>query len=119
MSTLLNVVIVIARCTRQHLSYGIRIEEKHASAWEATWAFALKEDSAQRQGYGARTISGGVDLRAGYPGCPHCGNASFFKCSCGKIACWAPGESRATCPWCRTQSTLSGQITGLNVGVDR
>ncbi|MES2886687.1 MAG: TerY-C metal binding domain-containing protein [Pseudomonadota bacterium] len=44
-----------------------------------------------------------TDELLGFPGCPHCGNASAFAmCSCGKLLC-VDGPGEGECPWCKKQ----------------
>jgi transcription elongation factor Elf1 len=40
-----------------------------------------------------------------YPGCPHCGDGGYARCSCEKIGCLGGMEKKDdkmfyTCPWC-------------------
>jgi hypothetical protein len=115
-----DVIIVVARCAKSQQSYGIRIEEKQPGVWLADWAFTLSEASAQRQGYGqGKVSSGSFSTDDAYPGCPHCRSASFFQCSCGKVACWDGQQKHVTCPWCKRHATLSGTMRSVQSGGDR
>lgn len=115
----LNVVIVMARCSRIRQSFGIRFEEEAPDHWIADWAFSIKETSAKREGYDQNEIRGVFGFARTYPGCPHCQAPSVFQCVCGAVACW-DGERRAvTCPWCGTTVELREQIETLNVTGDR
>lgn len=114
-----NIVIVTGRCSCSKGGFGIRLERGPDNRWLATWSFALKESLAKREGYDKAQISGSFSLEPSYPGCPHCQGHGFFKCGCGKVACWN-GESRTvTCPWCGQTGELGGEIDSLDAGTDR
>lgn len=114
-----NIVIVMGRCSGSKQGYGIRFERKGLNQWAATWAFAIKEAAAKREGYEKTRMDGQFVLDDGFPGCSHCSARGFWLCSCGKLACWN-GETRGvTCPWCGQSGELSGQITSLQGGGDR
>lgn len=114
-----NVVIVLARCTSSRKPYGLRFEEKARGHWSATWAFAIKESSAVREGCGAAEIRGAFEIDQKFPGCPHCRAGSMFRCGCGKVACHDGMASRVTCPWCSMSGDLDGSVDSLNAGADR
>lgn len=109
-----NIVIVAARCGQTAGGFGIRFERTGEAGWSATWAFALKESAARREGYDRSEIKGTIQLSPSYPGCPHCAKAAIVRCgNCGKVSCW-DGEVRVvTCPWCKNQAELAGSITTL------
>lgn len=110
-------VVVMSRCRHSAELFGIRIENK-IDKWTADWAFATKDASARREGYDQTRITGKFGVDAEYPGCPHCAARSFFKCNCGKVACW--DESRQVkCPWCHQTIQLTTQIESLDAGGDR
>ncbi len=113
-----DVVIVTARCQRSKKGYGIRFEKRESSQWFGTWAFTITEKAAEREGYNRTRLKGSFSLDSSYPGCPHCENPNFFKCSCGKIACWDGESQSVTCPWCNDTVILDGQIEGLDAGGD-
>lgn len=113
-----QVVVVIARCRHRAENFGIRLEEKSGGQWEADWAFPIGEASAKREGYNQTRVAGSFAIGRDFPGCPSCESNSFFKCSCGKIACWDEAR-QVTCPWCRQVIQLSGAIDSLDAGADR
>jgi TerY-C metal binding domain len=119
MSELPNVVIVIGRCSRNQQRFGIRFEQKGRNQWDADWAFKINESAAKRERYDQSEISGLFSFGAAFPGCPYCGSMSFYKCGCGKIACWDAVASAVTCPWCRSTGKLGGAVESLGVGRDR
>jgi len=106
----LNAKIVIARCSKNQKSFGIRIEQRGRD-WVRTWAFPLDERKAAREGYSASssvTLSGADD---DYPGCPHCGSGGIVLCGCEKIGCAGGIRSYTdyeeyTCPWCNEEIEL-------------
>lgn len=114
-----NIVIVMSRCSRSKGGFGIRLEHQSSNQWLATWAFAIKEGIAKKEGYDKSPISGSFALQATYPGCPHCQATGFFKCSCGRVACWNQESRTVTCPWCGQSGELSGELTSLDAGTDR
>ena len=119
MERILNAVVIMARCAINRQGYGIRLEEKSKNYWEADWAFTLKEKAAAIEGYEGSTISGTFCFAAEYPGCPHCGSRSIFKCGCGKVACWNGEIRQVTCPWCGNTAELAGEIKTLSADSDR
>jgi hypothetical protein len=115
----LQVVIVLGRCSRTRHPFGIRFEDKGAGNWVADWAFSVKEKSAHREGYDRGEIHGSFGFDPAFPGCPSCRAHSFYRCGCGKVACW-DGETRMVhCPWCGMTGTLSGTIDRLAGESDR
>lgn len=118
MSSLPNVVIIMARCRHSGQGFGIRFEEKSRSQWVGDWAFPVKEQVAKKEGYDRSEIRGTFSFDEAYPGCPHCGAKDLFKCHCSKVACW-DGESRTVvCPWCKAKCRLTEQVRSLRAGND-
>jgi hypothetical protein len=114
-----NIVIVMGRCSSSKRGFGIRFERKAADRWIATWSFGIKDSIAKKEGYEKTEMNGSFSFDDAFPGCPHCSAHGFFRCSCGRLACWN-GESRVvTCPWCEQGGELSGEITSLDGGGDR
>lgn len=114
-----NIVIVFGRCSRSKQGFGVRFERRGENQWVATWSFAIKEAAARREGYETAHMTGRFGPADGFPGCPHCSAPSFFRCHCGKLACWN-GESRSvTCPSCGQAVELTSDITSLDGGSDR
>jgi len=119
--TLPSVVILLARCARQQdRTFGIRLEERTADSWYATWAFALPESMAAREGYDRTETRGSFQLdEAEYPGCAHCRNPGFVLCArCDRLGCWSPTEPIYRCPWCSASGPVGGEITRLRAGGD-
>ena len=114
-----NIVIVAARCGQTAKGFGVRFERSGEVRWSATWAFALNERAASREGYDRSEISGTIELGPSYPGCPHCAKSAIVRCgTCGKVSCWN-GETRVvTCPWCKNRAELAGAITKLSTRND-
>jgi len=114
-----NVVIVMGRCGLSKQPFGIRVERRGANQWGATWAFAIKDAVAKKEGYASTRIEGQFVFDDSFPGCPHCGTGYFFVCGCGKLSCMKAGEREVTCPWCGQSGELSGQATSMDGGGDR
>ncbi len=114
-----NVVIVMGRCGVTKQGFGIRFERHGTNQWGATWAFAIKDAVAKREGYEQTQIEGQFAFDDSFPGCPHCSTHSFFVCGCGKLSCMKAEGRRVTCPWCKRTGEVSGQVTSLYGGGDR
>ena len=114
-----NIMIVVARCSRAKQGLGIRFERQGARQWAATWAFALKESTAKREGYDQQRMEGAFGFDPAFPGCPHCGSHGFFVCGCGKVACWNAESRTVTCPWCGATGEVGGEVNNIAAGGDR
>jgi hypothetical protein len=91
--------VILARCSNERETYGMRIEEKEGD-WIRTWAFPVRQEMAEREGFDKVEIHGSFLATEEYPGCPYCKGSGFFVCSgCGKISCYH-GESITCCKWC-------------------
>lgn len=114
-----DIVIVMGRCSLSNQGFGIRFERRAANEWSATWSFGIKEYVAKKEGYEKAEITGTFVFDDAFPGCPHCSARSFFRCECGKLACWNGESPNFTCPWCGQSGELSGEVTSLDGGTDR
>jgi hypothetical protein len=115
-----NIVIVMCRCSLQKQPFGIRFEKRSGREWAATWAFAIKEAKAKKEGYDQAKIDGSFSFDPGYPGCPYCHNRALFLCGCGKVACWDGTSPSVTCPCCGATGKLSEEaVNSLTAGGDR
>ncbi len=115
-----SIVIATARCSSKLGMYGLRLERVSLSNWAVTWAFAIKEQAAKKEGYDQTRVMGSMSMAEAFPGCPHCRAKAFFKCgACGKLGCWNGEDRTVTCPWCNTKTPLTGEITSLDAGTDR
>jgi len=115
-----NVVIVLGRCVNSKTGFGMRFERFNPNQWTATWAFAVKDAAAKREGYDQTRIAGAFLFDPAFPGCPHCHAKSFWLCRhCHHVAC-RDGETRSvTCPWCGSKGELSGTVEQLHARDDR
>jgi hypothetical protein len=114
-----KVVIVMARCTVSKKDYGIRFENHGGGQWVGDWAFAIKAETAQREGYDRNSIAGTFQFANAYPGCPSCEAGGIVKCNCQQVACWDTQTKTHKCPWCGLQNRITGTIENLNAGGDR
>jgi len=112
-----TVLIVMAKCQSKKLPFGMRFEEESRNVWAVTWAFPLKGQSGQREGYDSNTIDGSIQFHDDWPGCPHCENESAFLCICEKLNCHDRSES-GSCAWCGNTAELGGTVTSLRGGGD-
>jgi len=75
MSTLQNspvsAVVGLAKCPRTKKIYGVRIDTS-SKDWKATWAFPVREEVAQREGYSENEFPSSLQYDREYPGCPYC-----------------------------------------------
>ena len=114
-----QVVQAVARCARGEGAFGLRFESGDGLVWHATAAFSLPGAEAQRAADRATDIDGRFQIGRQYSGCPICGNKSFARCGCGKLACW-DGETRLfRCPWCGNAGQLAGEMSRLSRGTIR
>ena len=89
---------ILAKCAGDNL-YGIRIE-KRKNDWVRTWAFKLKEEMAEKEGFDKVNFTGSFYTDEEYPGCPYCGARKCFVCgNCGKVSCYDGGD-KVVCNWC-------------------
>lgn len=106
MSEFPEAVVVLAKCTQAHKTYGIRVEKQNLNSWKITWAFPIKESTAQREGYDKTTIKGNVTFADDYPGCPYCNQTPVTLCSCGHLNCTHLKNGTFICEWCGNQGIL-------------
>ena len=117
----LNATIVMAKCSKTKKLFGMRVEQR-GNDWIRTWAFPLDEEKARNEGFDKNKLSiSGVDND--YPGCPHCGDGGFTKCTCSKIGCSGAtvtneGKMSYICPWCgkNISVTMSNSIDASGGG---
>jgi len=94
----MEAAVIIAKCPKRSLIYGIRIQKMNDGDWWRTWTLSIDERKAHNEGYDATEVQGNLYCTEEYPGCPYCGTRNFVQCNkCRKISCWN-GESRLTCP---------------------
>jgi|GEM_PF-912854 hypothetical protein len=113
-----NIAIVIGKCGHNKQIFGIRFQRDAQNLWLATWAFAIKELIAQREGYAATKLDGRFIFDERFPGCPYCKAKSFFCCECGKLACCDVKLAVVDCPWCGIHGRITGDATSLTGGGD-
>lgn len=96
----MEATVILSKCPKQKLMYGIRTQKMNDGDWWRTWAFPIDERRAKKEGYDITRIQGSLYHTEGYLGCPYCGTKSFVQCNkCQKISCWN-GEIRLNCEWC-------------------
>lgn len=96
----------MAKCQKSKQTFGIRAE-KINSDWHFTWAFAIDEKTAKREGYDSTTVKGNIIIDNEYPGCPYCNSKNFCQCGvCHKIGCYDGGKF-FTCPFCGNSGEVS------------
>ena len=97
---MMEATVILAKCPKKKLMYGMRTQKMSDGDWWRTWAFPIDERRANNEGYDAAKIQGNLYQTEGYPGCPYCGTFQFVQCgSCHRISCWN-GETRLKCGWC-------------------
>ena len=96
----MEAAVLVAKCPKHKLLYGIRTQKMNDGDWWRTWAFPIDEKRARREGYDQTIVQGSLNCTEDYPGCPYCKKTGFYECgSCHKIVCYS-GESQVVCPWC-------------------
>lgn len=114
-----DAAVVLAKCSEAHKIYGMRVEKFGKDHWIVTWAFPIKDTSAEREGYDKTTIKGNIEFSSDYPGCPYCGGHELTLCSCGHLNCTIVRNGVFTCEWCSSQGQL-GDYSGeaITAGID-
>lgn len=113
----INAQVILCKCSSTHGIYAMRAEESSKSKWKINWAFAITEKRAQSEKYNSSQISGSFDLVDKFPGCPYCGNMSFFSCgTCGKLTCWNGVTKTVKCAHCGKVSYIEVTISELSTG---
>ena len=87
-----NEMVIMGCCGKSHKSYGI-----------FQWAFKINPTVAKREGFDKNKLKGHVIHDDAFPGCPYCGNSSWWQCgSCGCIVCMDVNsqETYVKCPRC-------------------
>lgn len=105
--------VILAKCASDKL-YGIRIE-KRDNDWVRTWAFKIKEEMAEKEGFDKINFTGSFYTNEEYPGCPYCGAKKCFVCgSCGKVSCY-DGSDKVVCNWCGASGTAASDDGKMDV----
>ena len=96
----MDAAIILTKCPKRRLVYGIRTQKMSDGDWWRTWAFSIDEHRACREGYDVTKVQGNLYHTEEYPGCPYCRTKNFVQCNqCKKISCWN-GERQLSCLWC-------------------
>ena len=77
----MNASVVLIRCPRNKGVFGARTQQMNDGDWWRTWAFAIDENRAKREGYDLEKVKGNLYCTDEYPGCPYCGTKSFVQCN--------------------------------------
>ena len=105
--------VILAKCASDKL-YGIRIE-KRDNDWVRTWAFKIKEEMAEKEGFDKVNFTVSFYTDEEYPGCPYCGAKKCFVCgSCGKVNCY-DGSDKVVCNWCGAGGTATSDDEKMDV----
>ena len=118
--------VILAKCVKTGRTYGIRVE-KRENDWVRTWAFAIDEAKAKREGFDKNKIKGSLDATPEYPGCPFCGTNGFIQCGfpCDKLSCYDGGKTEGKsvtlfrCPWCGKTAKEIQIVETFSVKSDR
>ena len=120
MEKMKEAVVILCKCGRTHKLYGIRTEKVARKHWLMTWAFPIKEKTAEHEGYGT-SIDGKIDFSDDYPGCPYCEQAEWVMCGCcGRLSCSAVHNGMFICEWCGYQGSEMSEYDGeeISAGTD-
>ena len=108
----MEAAVILAKCPKRKLIYGIRTQKMSDGDWWRTWAFPVDDHKAHSEGYEITKVRGNLYHTEEYPGCPYCGAKGFVQCNeCQKISCWN-GESRLKCEWCGNDMNNMVSATG-------
>ena len=119
MDNIINARIIICKCSSCKKVFGMRTEETGYRQWMVNWAFPISDKRVKSEKYDLNRIEGSFSLASEYPGCPYCGNRSFFSCGkCGKLTCWDSNTVEVTCSYCGVIDKISGTISSIDVGGD-
>lgn len=100
--------VIVMKCGMIKKISGVRVQKMENGDWYRTWAFPLREKTANHEGYSQTRIHGSLKTTAEYPGCPHCGSKGFYIChSCNKVVCWNGNDLHVRCPWCGVEATVN------------
>jgi transcription elongation factor Elf1 len=112
----------MVKCPFEGGSYGVRVE-KRGDDWVRTWAFAIDDTRAKREGFDKSEIEGTLQPVDKFPGCPHCGTEGLMKCGCGKMLCCKDGLAEnldsagaIECPWCGEEIGKITTVDSVEVG---
>jgi uncharacterized protein YegL len=111
---------VLAYCSADNIPFAIRFEKNNENIWEAQSAFKLSPKQSKTGYKNSNALSGSFSIGTNYPGCPSCGDGSFFLCNCGTVNCQGSVKSEegnkmlAYCVVCENADYLEGTIESLN-----
>lgn len=114
MSAPLPQMLVKARCSLRGEHFAVVFVRGSSDCWEAQSTFKITAGRAEK-GYQQGSMNN-VVVGAGYTGCPHCSNRSFFVCNgCKTINCLgaAKREGERTyiqCAGCKGGGYLEGRV---------
>ena len=105
----MEAAVILAKCPRYKITYGMRTQKMSDGDWWRTWSFSIDENRAKKEGYDETKFRGSLWYTKEYPGCPYCESKGFAQCNtCHKLMCWN-GETHMTCLWCGNE--LSNIVT--------
>jgi hypothetical protein len=111
-------MMVRAMCSVNEKAFSILFRRLGVEGWVAEKAFKRSEHEADSR-YEMRSLKG-IYLDETYPGCPHCGDKSFFQCLvCDLLNCLGAavrttdGQIAACCARCDNGGIVSGVIKEL------
>jgi hypothetical protein len=105
--------VILSKCAVHGSSYGIRVEQREDD-WVSTWAFAIDDARASREGFDKVKIEGTLQPVGNFPGCPRCGAEGLMQCACGHMICHdedREAKANPVCPWCKEEI---GTISTVN-----
>lgn len=112
-------MIVKTTCGIHKKLFGIDFVQRPHGTWEASTAFAVSEKRGAG-GFGSAQLEGTFILGVSYPGCPYCGNSTFYRCNnCGQLNCQgtaevSDGTTYVACGNCGSAGYLHGQLDTLD-----
>lgn len=113
----LDRIISQCQCVLEKKNFDIYFYQKSPEYWLAcdiNLVHGHEQNAANKL-----SIRGSIDTDPSYPGCPHCGSRGIFKhVECGRLSCWIPKTSSATCAWCNQHFSVTASISDLDGRAD-
>ena len=96
---------MLCKCQQTGKTFGIRVEKTGPNSWIQTWAFPIKDKTANKEGYSSSQVGGNFDMSEDYPGCPYYGAMGWVVCDCQKLTD-NKGANWFRCGWCGMEGGL-------------
>ena len=112
-------MFVVATCGVHGKRLGIKFVCRPHGIWEADNVVAVPEGRDAGRG-GSSPLKGSFANGPDYPGCPFCGDQSFYLCNaCGRLNCEGTAQTSAgrdyvRCGNCSAAGYIEGELESLD-----